>query len=98
MHQAKSWIRSWIVGAGAISLLAAHAGGAMAQSTRPNSPYAAPPPVAAERGEVRGPLPAPVGHRQPKQSDLPADVIRNENRAAQDLRDLDAKLRICKGC
>jgi len=102
MHQAKSWIEGWIegwiVGAVAISMLAAHAGGAMAQNTRPNSSFAMPPPAAAERGEFRGPLPAPVGHRQPKPSDLPADVTRNENRAAQDLRDLDAKLRICKGC
>ncbi|MFZ5734859.1 MAG: hypothetical protein ACOY4O_19165 [Pseudomonadota bacterium] len=45
-----------------------------------------------------GPLPAPVGHRQPKRSDVPelsADQARND---AAD-RELDRKIRsICRGC
>lgn len=94
MHQAMNRI----VGAGTILMLAVHPGGGMAQYSRPNPSFAAPPPVPAERSDARGPLPAPVGHRQPKPSDLPPDAIKNENRADQGLRDLDAKLRICKGC
>jgi len=95
MHQ----VRNWIAGAVALLMSAALAGGAMAQRSRSNPSFAEPPPpIAAERGEVRGPLPAPVGHRQPKPSDLPPDTLKNENRGDQGLRDLDAKLRICKGC
>lgn len=45
-----------------------------------------------------GPVPAPVGHRQPKRGDVPelnADQARND---AAD-RELDRKIRsICRGC
>jgi len=92
MHQAMKWI----VGAGAV--LAAH-GGAIAQNAQPSARPPTPPPAAAAGpGEFRGPFPAPVGHRQPKQADLPPDVVKKENRGEPGLRDFDAKLRICKGC
>ena len=95
MHQ----VRNWIAGAVALLMSAALAGGAMAQRSRSNPSFAEPPPpIAAERGEVRGPLPAPVGHRQPKASDIPSDAARVEGRVDPARRDLDAKLRICKGC
>jgi len=44
--------------------------------------------------------PAPVGHRQPKLSDLPAEsqnAATNTERSARD-RELDRKLQICRGC
>ncbi len=43
------------------------------------------------------PLPAPVGHRQPRLSDLPPAPARNQEAAgARD--DINEKLRICRGC
>jgi hypothetical protein len=43
------------------------------------------------------PLPAPVGHRQPRISDLPPAPARNQEAAgARD--DINEKLRICRGC
>jgi hypothetical protein len=43
------------------------------------------------------PLPAPVGHRQPRISDLPPAPSRNqEATGARD--DINEKLRICRGC
>lgn len=45
------------------------------------------------------PMQAPVGHRQPRLSDLPAAPPRDEDKAAAGPRDdLDARLRICRGC
>ena len=92
MHQATTWI----VAAG----IAFATQGATAQNTQPTPPQpTVPPPVAGAPGDSRGPLQAPVGHRQPRPSDLPADVDKKENQSgAQGFRDLDAKLRICKGC
>jgi hypothetical protein len=47
----------------------------------------------------RAPLQAPVGHRQPRASDLPPAPQRPEPDAAAAPRDdTDAKLRICRGC
>jgi hypothetical protein len=54
-----------------------------------------------------GPMPAPVGHRQPRESDLPPSVARDERdpgasrdqkatAAAQ--RAFDRSLDICRGC
>jgi hypothetical protein len=92
MHQAMKWI----VGG---SVVLAACGGAIAQNAQPGSPspITIPPPAATNPGEFHGPFPAPVGHRQPKQADLPPDVVKKENRGEQG-RDFDAKLRICKGC
>jgi hypothetical protein len=55
------------------------------------------------------PWPAPTGHRQPRPSDLPPDVLRAEDGdgatqgqgkggRARAQEDLDKDLRICKGC
>jgi hypothetical protein len=85
----------WIIQAGAMLMVAAWAQGATAQNT-PSPPAAAPP--AAPTTGVRGPFPAPVGHRQPRQSDVPADAVKQEQRGTPAERDLDSKLRICKGC
>ncbi len=85
----------WLIGAGAILMLSA--GGAMAQDSAPGSTTTNSPPTGA--AAVRqGPLPAPVGHRQPGQADVPADPLRREKRGDPSLRDLDTKLQICKGC
>jgi hypothetical protein len=40
---------------------------------------------------------APVGHRQPRPSDIPAGTAANEERSQLD-RELDRQLRICRGC
>jgi hypothetical protein len=46
--------------------------------------------------------PAPVGHRQPRASDIPADTQRTatdeDRRQMQRDRELDKKLWICRGC
>jgi hypothetical protein len=41
---------------------------------------------------------APVGHRQPKAKDLPANVLQNEQGAAATDKERDKRLTICKGC
>ena len=43
---------------------------------------------------------APVGHRQPRASDIPANTPRTaeEERQAQRDRELDKKLWFCRGC
>ena len=41
---------------------------------------------------------APIGHRQPKIKDLPADVLKHEPRPAPGEREYDKKLTICRGC
>ncbi|MPZ37697.1 MAG: hypothetical protein GEU95_06480 [Rhizobiales bacterium] len=45
-------------------------------------------------------LKAPIGHRQPRPSDLPPSIQRDETqgRATPDERALDRKLKICKQC
>lgn len=93
MHQTMRWI----VGAGLLAL-AALSGSAIAQNPAPNSPSSGSPGTAAGAGIPPGVLPAPVGHRQPKASDIPSDAGRAEGRVDPARRDLDAKLRICKGC
>ena len=40
----------------------------------------------------------PIGHRQPKIKDLPADVLQHEPRPAPGEREYDKKLTICRGC
>jgi hypothetical protein len=93
MHQTVKWI----VRVGVVVSIAALAGAAMAQNTQPN-PSRAPNQSAGGPVDARGPLPAPVGHRQPKQSDLPPAAVNRENQVGSGFRDLDDKLRICKGC
>ncbi len=43
---------------------------------------------------------APVGHRQPTTADIPKDLPKDPAEAERHKRDreLDAKLRICRGC
>ena len=43
---------------------------------------------------------APVGHRQPRAADIPADTPKTatEERQAERDRELDKKLWICRGC
>jgi hypothetical protein len=43
---------------------------------------------------------APVGHRQPRASDLPANIQKTESdlREERANRELDKKLRICRNC
>jgi hypothetical protein len=45
-------------------------------------------------------IPAPVGHRQPRRTDLPAPVRRDENMNADALseHEFDQQLQICRGC
>ena len=47
-----------------------------------------------------GVWPAPVGHRQPRASDIPADTQRTaeQERQLQRDREIDKKLWICRGC
>jgi hypothetical protein len=46
--------------------------------------------------------PAPVGHRQPRKSDLPPDVIQRETQPGETVtgqkRQSDSRLTICRGC
>jgi hypothetical protein len=44
--------------------------------------------------------PAPVGHRQPRASDLPANIQKSESDAREEQvnRELNKKLRICRNC
>jgi hypothetical protein len=97
MHQTMHWI----IRAGAILTLAAHASGAIAQNAgpTPTPPRPSMSAVSPSAGPANGPLPAPVGHRQPKPSDLPAETAKGENHTLEPaLRDLDERLRICRGC
>ena len=50
-------------------------------------------------GAVRAsPLPAPVGHRQPRASDIPPPPPGDTSRATEPRDDIDERLRICRGC
>jgi hypothetical protein len=45
------------------------------------------------------PMPAPVGHRQPRLSDLPSAPRPDDDKAtARPRDDIDDRLRICRGC
>ena len=58
--------------------------------------------TATQPAKPQGRIPqAPVGHRQPRPQDLPPSVLRNEGGEGGGVnvdRELDQKLRICKGC
>jgi hypothetical protein len=54
-------------------------------------------PLAADSRSA--PLQAPVGHRQPRLSDLPSGPRRDDDKATAGPRDdTDDRLRICRGC
>ena len=78
---------------GFMLLLALQAGPALSQSDQP-APRA--------EGSGLGPnvKPAPVGHRQPKASDIPKDASRDSPSAERERmnREIDSKLRICRDC
>jgi hypothetical protein len=73
--------------------------GVQAQTAPSSTPPAAPP-------TTQGMAPsAPVGHRQPKISDLPPDIAIRQKNDAQSVddrlvkdADLDRRLKICRGC
>ena len=78
------------------ALAQSSSGGSAASGTAasggPATTGMAPPPQGAPQ--------APVGHRQPKLSDLPAEsqnAATTTERSARD-RELDRKLQICRGC
>ena len=99
MHQA---IRS-VSRTGMVLAFAALASAASAQndsrartpSTVQQSTAAA---AAAPATRRSAPFPAPVGHAQPRVSDVPAESLDNGRRSDPSFKDLDEKLRICKGC
>ena len=43
-------------------------------------------------------LPAPIGHRQPRAKDLPSEVNQATTAPTPKDKELDQKLRICRGC
>lgn len=64
-----------------------------------------PPPQSAPQAMPSTVGSAPVGHRQPRLSDLPPDIAKQEKSDAQTRMDrlvkdpdLDRRLRICSGC
>jgi hypothetical protein len=75
------------------------AAAAVAQEARPPDP----PPERAigTNGAAPGqPRSAPIGHRQPRAADVPADAPKDElaQRIEQINRSLDRQLQICRGC
>jgi hypothetical protein len=83
-----------MVAAAAMAVVtAAIAGTAWAQNPPDDKP--APP----APGTVRSsPLPAPVGHRQPRASDIPPPPPGDTTREAEPRDDINDRLRICRGC
>jgi hypothetical protein len=69
------------------------AGSAWAQNPADDRP--APPTAGAVRSS---PLPAPVGHRQPRASDIPQPPPGDTAREVEPPDDINEKLRICRGC
>jgi hypothetical protein len=89
-HRAASG--AWV--AGPAVLVAAIVGTAWAQNPPDDKPATTPVP-----GTVRSsPLPAPVGHRQPRASDIPPPPPGDTSQAAEPRDDIDERLRICRGC
>lgn len=75
-------------------LLCATSAGAQDQSRRP-------PETTGSAGTSPAGVPqAPIGHRQPRASDVPTDTPRTNEEETQIQRDreLDKKLWICRGC
>jgi hypothetical protein len=75
------------------AVAAAMAGTAWAQNPPDDTP--APPSPGAVRSS---PLPAPVGHRQPRAADIPPPPPGDNAREAEPRDDINDKLRICRGC
>ena len=47
---------------------------------------------------VLGVWEAPIGHRQPGTSDVPAAILKSEGTVGDSEQKLDKKLNICRGC
>ena len=92
----------FVAGLRLVALVLALAPAAMAA----NAQDARPPDPPAERAlDTSGKPPgaavsAPVGHRQPRAADIPADVPKDElaQRIERINRALDRQLQICRGC
>ena len=84
---------SWIAALLLPGLL--HAAGAFAEEARPSDP----PPEPRRAGAVAKPQ-GPVGNRQPRASDVPANLKPDElgEKLEQINRSLDRSLQICRGC
>jgi hypothetical protein len=52
----------------------------------------------AASGTAFAALPAPIGHRQPNASNVPASVLNSEQKINTEDIELDKKLNICRGC
>lgn len=53
----------------------------------------------SQRPYINAPLPAPVGHRQPRAADVPmTDKTAAEQLEERQQADLNRRLRICRGC
>ena len=61
--------------------------------TASSSTFAAPPAPAPTAQPT-----APVGHRQPNASNVPANVLREEQSMEAEETKLDKELKICRGC
>ena len=72
-----------------LALLLGDTIGAFAQSSRA-------PRSERQSSELR--LQAPIGARQPRPQDLPAQVLREEGRATASQRKFDKSLEICRDC
>jgi hypothetical protein len=77
------------------------AAGAGAQNAQPSAQDKRPQETTGSAASSGVP-PAPVGHRQPRASDIPADTERTatdeDRRQLQRDREIDKKLWICRGC
>jgi hypothetical protein len=62
-----------------------------------NPPDDKPAPQAPGSGRS-SPLSAPVGHRQPRASDIPPPSSGDNSQATEPRDDINEKLRICRGC
>lgn len=83
-----------------IVLADARVNGAAEQSREVASVAPFPNENGAHRLPVQRPWPAPVGHRQPRVSDVPVNIQLSSTEREEQRRDreLDAKLVICRGC
>jgi hypothetical protein len=61
--------------------------------TASSSAFAAPPAPAPTAQQT-----APIGHRQPNASNVPANVLREEQSVEAEDTKLDKELNICRGC
>jgi hypothetical protein len=84
---------------GAVALLAL---GLIVPAASAMEPRAQDPTVGmTDRVQTRAmPLPAPVGHRQPRAADIPAGLAKNMSDEEHERREraLSRRLQICRGC